>query len=204
VLKLNLNEAIKFLLSWSRGLYINEQIPMKFVGKTCITGFTVYNESDYMNDGSKECISLNQTNRLQGDLEDVNDSDEEAVEAEQPKLCVEIVKNSGRPIVEIKVIGEDEAVSDDWCKVKRPINEIGPTRYLTYKTADPEPTHKFLTSIKVIQNDPIELEGVWTSYNSLLAPNQKDEENEKRNSRRDKLKLSSWILFKLWTYSCVG
>ena len=204
LLDLNLSESISFLLSWAKGLYINEKIPMQFVqADKVITSFSVHNEDEFMNDGSKQVMSLNLTDRLAGDLDE--DSGENENEQEVTKLCLEICKDKKElPIVEIKLLSDGEAAVEGWEKVEAKVNETGPDRYLAYRRAEPAANLNFLTGIKVTSNNPLTLEGKWTPYNDLLEQNQTKEEQTARNERRDKLKLSAWNLFKTLVYSCVG
>ena len=197
LLDLNLHESTAFLLSWSKGLYINEQIPMKFVDSTCITDFKVHKEDDFVNDGNKTVVSLNTTNRLAGDLD-------EDSEDTQTKLCLELQKNTGKPIVEIKLLAEEDATPEGWERLEQAANESGPARYLAFQRADPAPSMNFLTGLVIKTNDPLTIQGTFTAYNNLLEQNQTAEEKEGRNDRRDKLKVSSWNLFKLLVYACVG
>ena len=165
LLDLNLHESISFLLSWSKGLYINEKIPMKFVDSKCITNFKVHREDDFVNDGKQTVVSLNTTNRLAGDVDE--DSD-----ASVTKLCLEFLNNTGKPIVEIKLLGEGDELPGGWERMEQPVNEIGPTRYIAFRRAEPGPAISLLTGIVVKANDPLAIEGTFTAYNSLLEQNQ--------------------------------
>ena len=201
LLDLNLSESVSFLLFWAKGLYINEKIPMKFVqADKVITGFKVYNEDEFMNDGNKQAMSLNTTDRLAGDL------DEDSAQNEgEAKLCLEIYRNKKElPIVEIKLLSDAEATPEGWAKLEEKVNETGPDRFLAYRCAEPAANLNFLTAIKVTSNNPLTIEGVFTPYNDLLEQNQTPDEQTARNERRDKLKLSAWNFFKTLVYSCVG
>ena len=170
---------------------------MKFVDSRCITNFKVHKEDDFVNDGKQTVVSLNTINRLAGDVdEDSNDT--------TTKLCLELLNTTGKPIVEIKLLAEGDETPEGWERMEEPVNESGPTRYISFRRAEPGPSVNLLTGIVVKSNDPLVIEGTFTAYNSLLEQNQTAEEKEGRSNRRDKLIVSSWNLFKLLVYTCVG
>ena len=113
-------------------------------------------------------------------------------------------KNTGKPIAEIKLLAEGDETPEGWERMEQPANEIGPTRYLSFRRADPAPSMAYLTRITVKSNDPLKIEGLYTEYNCLLEQDQTAEEKEGRSDRRKKLILSAWNLFKLLVYTCVG
>ena len=47
MIELNLEESLKFLTAWIKGLYINQKIPLKFDSRDCIMKILVHNESEF-------------------------------------------------------------------------------------------------------------------------------------------------------------
>ena len=109
-------------------------------------------------------MSLNTTNRLAGDVDEGSD-------VTATKLCLELLNTTGKPIVEIKLLGEEDETPEGWERMEEPVNEIGPTRYVAFRRAEPGPSIDFLTGIVVKSNDPLVIEGTFTHYNNLLEQN---------------------------------
>ena len=205
IIDLNLEDSIKFLTAWMNGLYINEVCPTKFDNSKCITNFVVHDEEGKDDNQEGRLMSLNVVNRLAGELEAAASDEEQSEEVK--RLCLEnrFGGEELNPIVQISEIGYiPDQLEEGWEIIEGSINEIGELNYLSVKRAKPHPSLQYLTAVSVISNDPIRLAGEFKPHTDFLVEVTDEADQEVRKTRKERLRESSWNLFKMLIYSCAG
>jgi hypothetical protein len=192
LMELRMREPLEFLMTWAQGSINTLNTEKRFDFSQVISTLTVHDETQYRQTGS-ECFSLFLVNRLtEGDVNDQL--------GEHPKFCLEVGRGS-TPIIEalygtVRLPGYDEIPGN--------INELGDSMQLFVKRGDPQPEGLYLTSIKVVDYRPIQFAFEYKTYDELLVDNFDQVENDRRKSRKDLMKKTSWSLFKLLMYSTLG
>ena len=197
LLGLNMHESLNFLLTWAKGLKINERVNYKFDPSACITTIKVHNEEELQENlpENSECFSLNSVNRLDGDVGDEGQGG--------LKLCMEIIRGETEalPIIEIHVGTE---APEDFQKIEGNVNEIGEPAFLFVKRSEPKDGNSYLVKLEVTEENPIVLRPTYTPYNKLLVKEQDEEESKNRQKRKKALREAVWALFKHLAYTCAS
>jgi len=200
LLDLNLAEPVQFLLAWAKGQHFYEQLQTKFDRSKVLVDLIVLPEADFHAESGTTACSLNPKNRLEGEVA-------EEVEGQQKLALVQVSGTANAellPITELLVASSSEPL-EGWTKVEGNINELGlPERTLFIKRGEICDGGNYLTNVIVSDWDPIGLAGETQSYSALQSINVSPEEVAKRADRKDLLRRSAWLLFKLLMFASAG